>query len=170
MPLFDIVFPVGYRGSEGQFLDPTAGFIPVLGKPEKVEYASSDVSIVEVHGDGSAGFRRGGDVAITVQVAGESISVTVRVVEIPLNAGMVPKEFRGNAASASEVIECLGLPDQKTLHFVGTNESRTIDGIYYSNGIRVEHWTYRKYPGAVFAIAGHPASGWLWCVGTHTSR
>jgi len=146
------------------------GFIPVLGRPEKVEYASSDVSIVEVHGDGSAGFRRGGDATITVQVAGESISVKVRVVAIPLNAGMVPKEFGGKAASVSEVIECLGLPDQKTPHFVGPDESRTIDGIYYSNGIRVEHWTYRKYPGAVFAIAGHPASGWLWCVSTHRSR
>lgn len=28
MPLFDIPFPVGYRGPEGQFVDPTAGFIP----------------------------------------------------------------------------------------------------------------------------------------------
>jgi hypothetical protein len=170
MPRFGPVFPVGYRGrTGGDFADPTAGFIPVNGKPEKIEYVSSDPAVVELYNDGSARFPSGGKATVSVRIAGESLSVPVTVVEFPLNAGLVPRDFGGKAASAVDVIRCLGLPDRKTPHYVAQSNSRKIDGIYYataSGGIAVEHWEYKKYPGAVLAIAGHPSSGWMRCVGT----
>lgn len=167
MPYFDTEFVVGYRRPGDVFTLPTAGFIPVNGEPRKIQFASSDASIVKVYDDGSASFHQGGRVRITVRVAETTISISVTVVEFPLNAGMVPKDFGGNAASVEEVVRCLGLPDQRTHHFVASSAPKTIDGIYYGGDIAVEHWTYKKYRGAVIAIVGHSTNGWLWCVGTH---
>jgi hypothetical protein len=170
MPISDTEFVVGYRRPGGVYTLPTAGFIPVNGEPQKIEFASSDASIVKVYDDGSASFHRGGKAQITARIAGTAISISVTVVEFPLNAGMMPKDFGGDAASAEDVLRCLGLPDHQTHHFVASSAPKTIDGIYYGEDIAVDHWTYKKYPGAVIAIVGHSSSGWLWCVGTHKDR
>jgi hypothetical protein len=165
MPHFFGAFVVGYRRSRGPFNLPTAGLIPVNGEPQKVQLASRDPSVVRVRSDGSVSFHRGGKAQIAAQVAGTSIAVSVRVIEFPLNAGAESRRYGGDAASAEDVVRCLGFPDQRTPHFV--SEPQFVDGIYYGKDFFIEHWTYKKYPGAILAIAGHSPSGWLWCVGTH---
>ncbi len=170
MPILHTPFVVGYREPGGVYTLPTAGFIPVNGEPHKIEFASSDASIVKICDDGSASFHRGGIAQVTARIAGNSISISVTVVEFPLNAGRMPKEYRGNAASVEDVVRCLGLPDQRTHHFVASSDPKTIDGIRYCDDIAVDHWTYRKYPGAVIAVVGHSSRGWLWCVGTRKDR
>lgn len=170
MPMLGPVFPVGFRRrADDDFADPSAGLIPVDGKPEKVEYASSDPRVADLYSDGSGRFPNGGKVLVSVRIAGESLAVPLTVVEFPLSADMISREFRGDAATGEEVIRCLGFPDRKTPHFVQESQSREIDGIYYwtgKGGISVEHWEYDKYPGAVLSLAGHPSISWLWCVGT----
>lgn len=171
MPTYGIFFPAGYRKADGTFADSTAGFIPVNGQPHKIEYASNDTSIVEIFEDGSAGFRGPGKAVVSLHVAGDSISVVVTVIEIPVNASRVPKQFDGNATGVQEVVAQLGLPDETTEHHISWPKSQKIDGIFYSpnvgGGIATKHWRYREFPGAVIAIVGNSTSGWVWCVATH---
>lgn len=163
---FRIFFPVGYRVPGEPFTDAPAGFIPVHGKPEKIEIASSDDTIVKVYDDGSAGFRGGGEVRVTVRVGGDSVSASVKVVQLPVNAARFPKR----ASSAEDVIRSLGLPDAKKEHYISWPNSRSIDGIFYSpdagGGIATEHWKFSEYPGMTIAIVGRASGGWVWCIGT----
>lgn len=171
MPLtFGVFFPVGFRKPGEMFGDHAAGFIPVNGKAQKISYESSDDSVAKIHDDGSVGFRRGGNVEITARVAGESISVLLTVVELPVNASRIPSR----ATRIKDVVGKLGFPDRKAKHYISWPESKQIDGIFYSpsvgEGIATEHWEYDAHPGAVLAIVGNSTSGWVWCVGTQTGK
>ena len=53
---FGKFFSLGYRKTGGAFADPTAGFIPVNGQPQKIEYSSSNKSVVEIYQDGKCWF------------------------------------------------------------------------------------------------------------------
>lgn len=169
-PSLGLFFPVGYRKSGELFADHTGGFIPINGKAEKISYRSSNDLIARVHDDGSAGFHKGGNVDITMSLAGESISVPLRVIEVPVKASRQPK----NATNVGDVVGKLGFPDRKSKHYISWPKSELIDGIFYSpsvrGGIATEHWEYDAYPAAVIAIVGNSTSGWVWCVGTKTGK
>src|SRR5262245_50158867 len=85
-PSYGIFFPVGYRKLGEPFGDPTAGFIPISGEPQKIEYSSSNERIVKVYKDGSAGFRSAGKADVTIRVAGQPITVRVTVIALPFIA------------------------------------------------------------------------------------
>ena len=57
MVSFGTFFCVGYRNRGKSFADPTAGFIPINGVPQKMEFVSSEPAIVEPYEDGSTSFR-----------------------------------------------------------------------------------------------------------------
>jgi len=165
-------FLVGYRKPGELFADPSAGFIPVNGEAQKIKVVSSDSKLVYIHEDGSAHFRGPGQVAVTLRVAGESISVPITIVEFPITAGMDGEGLSTKASSAEDVVKRLGLPDDKTKHRI--SEATVIDCIFYRpNGTYPdanwpEHWKYKKYPGAVIAIVGNP--GWVWSIGSSRTK
>ena len=174
-------FFVTYQTSGGSVQNkPVEGYFRVNGKAEKLTVRSSDKKVLagnrfrpwEEKPEGKEQLSRDlrysddyglnlvavgpGVASITVTMAGQSVSIPMRVVQLPISGLKL-----GRAAhTKDEVIEILGLPDERVERYLAWPDSATVDGIFYSAadhpryGVSIEHWKYDKYPGAVVAFRG----------------
>ncbi len=151
---------VQYRGEQS-----TEGFFNVDGKPSRLKITSSNPELMRVNliGDKDAltdltvdsrlgeqyTFSKPGDVTITVTVGDESKTLIVKIIELPI-------EVFPSGTSSAQVIEILGLPDEKRKVFVSWPDSENIDGIFYmpqaGDSVMAEHWRYKAYTGLVVSI------------------
>jgi hypothetical protein len=152
-------FFVTYQEAGGTgYKKPTEGYFRVNGKAEKLTVRSSNEKVVSVRSYGDDyGLTMDavgpGTANITVSLAGRSVNIPMKVVEIPIKGGGLSKD----AHTKNEVIKILGLPDKREERFMSWPDSGEVDGIYYSThsdvyGVSIEHWKYDKYPGLVISF------------------
>lgn len=170
-------FFVTYQESGGTgYKKPIDGYFRVNGKAEKLTVRSSNEKVLAGHGqlptarellagkkwplsrDLNYGDNYGlsldavgpGTATVVVSLAGRSVSITMNVVELPINGGGI------HATTKDEVIKILGLPDKREERYMSWPYSGWVDGIYYSDpkvrGVSIEHWKYDKYPGLVISF------------------
>lgn len=172
-------FFVSYQASGGTVQKkPVEGYFRVNGKAEKLTVRSSNRKILGATRDFRPGKRQmsrdliytddaglsltavgPGVASVTVTLAGQSVSIPMKVVQLPINGGGFRDAARADEAAHTkeEVIKILGLPDQRIEDYLSWPDSASVDGIYYSAsdpryGVHIEHWKYNKYPGAVIAF------------------
>ncbi len=170
---------------------PVAGHFRVNGNPEKLTVRSSNKKVLAGYGrlptaqELLAGKKllpspplsrdlnytddygltltavRPGTANIVVSLANRSVSIPIKVTEVPINGGGVLTRTRTGkpAHTKDEVIKILGLPDKREERYLAWPKSAWVDGIFYSAsdpryGVSVEHWKYRKYPGMVISFQG----------------
>ncbi len=159
---------VTYRESGGAgHKKPVAGYFRVNGKPEKLTVRSSNEKVISVLAyEELSGLRfcavGRGSANITVSLAGQSVSIPMKVVAIPVKgpqSGGFAAMKRGKVAHTKEdVIRILGLPDERVTRYLSWPESAFVDGIFYNAddprwGVSIEHWKYKKFPNAVIHFA-----------------
>ena len=140
-----IQFSTTYRtGSETTF--DTNGFFNVSGEAQEIESRSADPAIAS--GEGCFyGPQSLGKTDIVFTLAGQSLRIPVIVAEVPVKIGM----------SAKEVIQEIGLPDDKLTVMPVWPETKCVHNVWYHTRIggpddSGEHWKYERYPGAVLVI------------------
>jgi hypothetical protein len=92
-------------------------------------------------------FLKPGNVSIRVAVGMNKVDLPVRVIKAPIEPG----------DSSDQVVQTLGLPNQKSQLIVSWPRSETRDGIHYGPSaseqvLKADHWRYDKYPGLVISI------------------
>jgi hypothetical protein len=95
----------------------------------------------------SYGTTKPGKAVLTASIGASSIDLTFTVVEIPV------KRY----APVDDLVKALGIPTNKNEYTFTWPCGGSVNGYIYSpaansGGIRVEHWVYDKYPGAIFEI------------------
>lgn len=137
--------------ADGKDYLPIEGFLEVDGRPAKVEFVSSDASIVAIERHNQLGhvftFLEPGEVEIELKVGGERIGVMpMKVAPAPVKEG----------DTSEHVIETLGLPSERRKVYVGWPDTKEIDRIVYrpraGQGTSSEHWRWDDHPGLVVAI------------------
>jgi hypothetical protein len=162
-----------YRDSAGgPYKKPIEGHFRVNGKPEKLSFRSTDEAVVSVTGyDDNAGLSVEalvpGTANIVVSLAGRSVAIPLKVVQIPIRAGDYRIEHATGQPSHTkeEVIKVLGLPDERQEIFVRWPESVFIAGHHYRPRAGaiwlVQLWKYKRYPGAVITFTGNTAAQYV---------
>ena len=133
----------------------TAGYFNVNGEPCKLEYSGSPEELVSIENDAGAfailnprvTFKAVGTVKIRATLAGRSDFFWIEVKQFPAFVGM----------PSGDLIETLGIPEDKRPVFASWPDNTEIDGIPYhpeagEGLISAEHWRYDKYPNAVVAV------------------
>lgn len=143
-------FNIHYK-KRGDVQGPTAGFFEIDGNPVKITYTSSDDAVASVaandHGHADLIVKNGGTAMIRVTVGNAYVVVPLKVVELPVTVGM----------QASDVIQIMGMPSEKSQEYCSWPDAKTIDGIFYNPDARqgiisAQHWRFRGYPNAVLSI------------------
>lgn len=159
-------FFVGYRpGLGGQHKKPTTGFFRVNGKAAKLECRSSNEAVLRVVGyDDEEGLcvegLAPGKANIVVSLAGRSVEVPLKVVQIPVRTGdfRVEEHTGGRSHTREDVIKILGLPDDQKETFVRWPDFAFHAGHFFSpragTSWTIRHWKYDKYPGAEIIFVG----------------
>jgi len=160
-------FFVGYRQPEGKnYQKPTEGFFRVNGKAEKLKCQSSNPAVVRVVGvDDEEGLcveaLAPGKANIGVSLAGRSVVIPLKVVQIPVRAGDFHiEEYTGvKSHTRKDVIRILGLPDKRQESLVSWPEAVFYAGQHFGPPAgaswRIQRWTYEKYPGAEIIFVGN---------------
>lgn len=147
----DIGFDIRFLTADKSVQKPSAGFIPINGKPEHVKMSSSDPSLIQVFDDGSAGVRGAGNAVVSVECAGTRISIPIQVVATPFSVGY-------GESDPKQIIATLGIPQRKQSHVVRWPQSEIIDQMYYGPDAGSqevgEHWEYDKLPGLAIRVIG----------------
>lgn len=147
----EIGFDIRFRKADNSVDEPSAGFIPINGKPEQVKFSSSDPDLIEVFDDGSAGVRGSGKAVVFVECAGTRISIPIQIFTTPFTVGY-------GESDSKDLINTLGIPQRKQAHFVRWPHSESIDQMYYgpdAGSFEVgEHWEYDKLPGLAIRVIG----------------
>lgn len=147
----DISFDVRFLTADKSIEEPSAGFIPINGKPEQLMISSSDPKLIEVFDDGSAGVRGAGNAIVVFDLAGTRTSIPIQIRTTPFPIGY-------GESDSKDVIAALGIPQRKNSHVVRWPHSEIIDQIYYgpdAGSQRVgEHWEYDELPGLAIRVVG----------------
>jgi len=147
----EIGFDVRFFTADKSVQEPSAGFIPINGKPEQVKVSSSDQSLIEVFDDGSAGVRGAGNVVVYVECAGTRLSIPIQIVTTPFSIGY-------GESDPKQIIATLGIPQRKQSYVVRWPKSEIIDQMYYGPDAGSqevgEHWEYDKLPGLAIRVIG----------------
>ncbi|QEG40414.1 DUF4339 domain-containing protein [Roseimaritima ulvae] len=147
----DIGFKIRFLTADERVEEPSAGFIPVNGRPEQVKLSSSDPSLIEVFDDGSAGVRGAGKAIVSVECAAARISIPIQVAKVPFNVGY-------GKSDPKTIIATLGIPQRKRAYVVRWPQSKIIDQMYYGPDAGSqevgEHWEYDKLPGLSIRVIG----------------
>lgn len=152
-----------------QHKKPTEGFFRVKGKAEKLECRSTRQTVLRIERyDDDEGLCveavAPGKANIVVSLAGRSVEIPFKVVQIPVRTGDYRiEEHTGRPSHTREdVIRILGLPDHREETTVRWPESMFCAGQHFSppagSSWRVERWKYDKYPGAEIVFVGNSAA------------
>lgn len=124
-------------------------FVKVGEKTVEIRYASSEPRVAEVEPNGTIRPNRvSGTTTVLVSMDGKpSLNIPIRVTALPV--------FLLQARDA--VIKAVGIPDRIDKIDVPWPSKVTKNCIIHSAsghpyGVTFEHWTYRKYPGAVLVF------------------
>lgn len=163
-------FFVGYRQLDAKkYKKPTEGFVRVDGKAVKLECRSSDKGVVRIiRLDDDDGLcleaLTPGKVNILVSLAGHSLAIPVRVVQIPVRTGdyHIEKQTKGKSHTRKDVIKILGLPDKREELLIGWPKSVFYAGQHFSPPAggwwQIQRWKYVKYPGAEIIFVGNSSA------------
>jgi hypothetical protein len=126
LPYYSIA--ISYKCGD-EWKDDIAGYVPVNGKPEKVELSIADPQVCEVE------YSQAGSRLVPKQTGKTVIRATLvgRTLEIPIEVIVLPVKYQ---AKADEVLKSIGFPD-----------SRQVINNHYT-----EHWKYRRWPGAILVV------------------
>jgi len=149
-----------------RYKKPVEGHFRVNGKAEKLSVRSSNEQVISItaYGDDyglSVNAVGPGSANVIVSLAGQSATIPMKVVVLPINGGGFRTAAKpGEAAhTKDEVIKVLGMPDERVERYLSWPDRTFVDGIFYSAsdpryGVRIEHWKYSKFPNAVISFEG----------------
>jgi hypothetical protein len=148
--IFPSFYQVNYKAS-GHIQSDVAGYFNVNGKPSKLVYTSRNEKLLKLfdmdNGQTTFQFLGPGVAELMVSLAGESTSLRINVVALPVQQGM----------TSAKAIALLGLPAATTTDYISWPESKSIDQVAYrpsaqQGTLEIEHWQFEAYPNVALAF------------------
>ena len=127
-------------------------YCKIAGETKVVTFKSSNDNVITCEANGTFNVWGPGDASVTIALSDGSVSIPFHIVQLPLMSDM----------TKDEVINILGMPDAAHEKFFPSGDIGTVDGMICVGPDQVDHFIYKKYPGAILQFyVDHLAHCWM---------